>query len=57
MFFVEFIFLEVKEKEELEEIERIIGKIKELEEVIKKYEVEISELDFILWVDIIEAEK
>lgn len=49
--------LEAKEKEESEEIERITGKIKELEEVTKKYEVEISELDSTSWVDIIEAEK
>lgn len=57
MFLVELTSLEAKEKEESEEIERITGKIKELEEVTKKYEVEISELDSTSWVDIIEAEK
>lgn len=57
MFRVELTSLEAKEKEESEEIERITGKIKELVEVTKKYEVEISELDSTSWVDIIEAEK
>ncbi|XP_062598146.1 uncharacterized protein LOC134259568 [Saccostrea cucullata] len=49
--------LEAKQKEESEEIEKITSKIKELEDVTKKYEVEISELDSTSWVDIIEAEK
>ena len=55
--FLELNSLEAKQKEESQEIERVTCKIKELEEVTKKYEVEISELDSTSWVDIIEAEK